>query len=323
MAPLLIVSVVLALAQAVSPSAELDQPLTPAALSDLQHKAANGDSAAQNHLGVLYRHGLGVDKSQADAVRWFRKAAKQGNSTAMFNIAASYYNGEGVAVDEAQAYTWFLLAAEGGSVPARDGVERLGAPLSPAERAEAFRKAGDMCLKGEEVPKDFDKALKWAERAAKAGDTDSMLWLAETYQEGRGVPKNAVRGLEWCRLAANNLSASGMYCLGHLYHEGIAVPKDFGLAAKWFAKAVEGAHVQAAYELGEMYLSGETGKVDRKKAFFYFVLSATAQFAPAESARGQLLGQLSARETESVKKDVMRWIVAHQTPALARSLKAH
>ena len=112
MAPLLIVSVVLALAQAVSPSAELDQPLTPAALSDLQHKAANGDSAAQNHLGVLYRHGLGVDKSQADAVRWFRKAAKQGNSTAMFNIAASYYNGEGVAVDEAQGIRQISTGAE-------------------------------------------------------------------------------------------------------------------------------------------------------------------------------------------------------------------
>ena len=40
--------------------------------------AEQGHAKAQNNLGVMYRHGRGVDKSGSSAMRWFAKAAAQG-----------------------------------------------------------------------------------------------------------------------------------------------------------------------------------------------------------------------------------------------------
>ena len=41
--------------------------------------ARGGDSAAQYSLGNMYRRGQGMARDNAEAVRWYRKAADQGN----------------------------------------------------------------------------------------------------------------------------------------------------------------------------------------------------------------------------------------------------
>jgi TPR repeat protein len=48
----------------------------------LEKAADNGEADAQYHLGNMYRKGLGVRKSNAKAVKWFRLAAKQGHKKA-------------------------------------------------------------------------------------------------------------------------------------------------------------------------------------------------------------------------------------------------
>jgi hypothetical protein len=41
--------------------------------------AGQGDPVEQNHLGYMYRNGQGVTKNEAEAVKWYRRAAEQGN----------------------------------------------------------------------------------------------------------------------------------------------------------------------------------------------------------------------------------------------------
>ena len=48
----------------------------------LKKAAERGEPNAQYHLGDIYRKGLGVQKSNAEAVKWFRLAAKQGHNKA-------------------------------------------------------------------------------------------------------------------------------------------------------------------------------------------------------------------------------------------------
>jgi TPR repeat protein len=49
--------------------------------------AANkGDSRAQNNIGVMYEKGLGVPKSKAKALKWYRKAAAQGDEVAQEHV---------------------------------------------------------------------------------------------------------------------------------------------------------------------------------------------------------------------------------------------
>jgi hypothetical protein len=52
------------------------------AMKWLEKAAAKGEPDAQYFLGNMYRKGLGVNKSSAEAVKWFRLAAKQGHKKA-------------------------------------------------------------------------------------------------------------------------------------------------------------------------------------------------------------------------------------------------
>ncbi len=81
------------------------------ALREWRPLAKQGDAAAQNNLGVMYKMGLGVPQDYAEAVRWWRKAAEQGHANAQYNLGLMYKNGLGVPQDEAQGYMWFKLAS--------------------------------------------------------------------------------------------------------------------------------------------------------------------------------------------------------------------
>jgi TPR repeat protein len=45
--------------------------------------AASGDADAQYTLGYLYFHGLGTQKSEAQAMNWIQRAAAQGHAKAL------------------------------------------------------------------------------------------------------------------------------------------------------------------------------------------------------------------------------------------------
>jgi tetratricopeptide (TPR) repeat protein len=92
--------------------------------------AEQGHPAAQHNLGNAYKHGRGVSPSDTEAVLWWRRAADQGMAGAQFNLGTAYLQGQGVASDEAEALAWYRRAAEGGHPVARRlvaGTDRAGA----------------------------------------------------------------------------------------------------------------------------------------------------------------------------------------------------
>src|SRR5256886_20861 len=83
-------------------------------------KAAEQNVAdAQDSVGVCYANGQGVAKDDAEAVKWFRKAAEQNVADAQYNLGVCYDSGEGVVKDEVEAYKWWLLAAGQGNDDAK------------------------------------------------------------------------------------------------------------------------------------------------------------------------------------------------------------
>ncbi len=76
-----------------------------------REKAEQGDADAQVKLGVMYFFGDGVPLDDAEAVKWFRKAAMQGHTMAQRNLGSMYSGGgKGVRKDKVEAYAWVLLA---------------------------------------------------------------------------------------------------------------------------------------------------------------------------------------------------------------------
>lgn len=75
--------------------------------------AAN-NSRAQNYLGALFFEGRGVARDLGEAVKWFRRSARQGNVKACQNLGTCYEVGLGVPKDIPKAMELFRRAVEGG-----------------------------------------------------------------------------------------------------------------------------------------------------------------------------------------------------------------
>ena len=75
-------------------------------------KAQKGDPVAQYNLGAAYLNGNGVEKDYAEAVKWYRKAAKQNYAQAQYSLGVCYYDGEGGEKDYSEAVKWVRKAAD-------------------------------------------------------------------------------------------------------------------------------------------------------------------------------------------------------------------
>ena len=53
-----------------------------------------------------------MQKDDAEAVRWYRRAAEQGDALAQSNLGVSYRDGRGVSQGDEAAVSWFRGAAE-------------------------------------------------------------------------------------------------------------------------------------------------------------------------------------------------------------------
>lgn len=73
--------------------------------------AEAGDAVAQNSIGALYDHGLGVPEDNYEAARWYEMAAQLGLPLAMRNLANQYATGHGMPYDVDMARQWYEKAA--------------------------------------------------------------------------------------------------------------------------------------------------------------------------------------------------------------------
>ena len=94
-------------------------------LDSTRQKAEAGDPNAQMVLAQRYDNGNGVEQSNAEAFKWWLKAAEQGAATAQHNVGVAYLTGVGVARDKDQALKWLSKAANQGHLKAGEYAGRL------------------------------------------------------------------------------------------------------------------------------------------------------------------------------------------------------
>lgn len=71
-----------------------------------------GQADAQYHMGDLYATGLGVTQNDAEAAKWYRKAADQRYHSAKYKLGDLYAKGQGVPQDYVEAYYWYSLGMD-------------------------------------------------------------------------------------------------------------------------------------------------------------------------------------------------------------------
>jgi TPR repeat protein len=99
-------------------------------------EANQGDAIAQYNLGLMYSSGEGVPENDAQAVRWYRKAADQGDAMAQTNLGLMYAKGEGVPENRIRAYVWWSMAKTQGNEKAASNIDILKPQMTKQQIAE-------------------------------------------------------------------------------------------------------------------------------------------------------------------------------------------
>ena len=111
---------------------------------------------------------------------------------------------------------------------------------------------------GEGKEKDWVQALKYYTLAYENGITAASSNISEMYLVGGfGLIKNTKKVVEWCK---RSYTAESLHVLAACYYAGDGIPRDHALARRNF-KASNGI-IDSQYMLGKMMLRGEGGNVN-------------------------------------------------------------
>jgi TPR repeat protein len=250
----------------------------------------------------MYREGRGVQRDQAEALKWYHKAARQKNATAMFNLGTAYYNGDGVGINDTLSCAWFLLAKEQGSPNAKEALSKDGKKLLSTDLVSAWFVIAMMYRKGEDLERNDAEAIKWLTKAADNGNPDAKVQIATMYANGQGVPKDFGRVLELCESAAKQNYGPGSYCVGVIHRQGLGIAKDSREALKWFRNAAEQNHSGAAMVLVDMYEKGEGTEVNRVEAYYWLFMAFTEGVTDTHERAAQLWRQMQPSDIKHLEK---------------------
>ena len=182
----------------------------PQFIDRLQRFAEQGDATAQSKLAVCFHEVGTLEKGDAEAVKWFRKAAEQGHALSQYNLGLCYDNGQGVEQSDVEAVKWYRKAAEQGHA---DAQYRLGlayfAKNSRQDAVRWWRKAaaqnsafaqcdlGVSLLLGIGGDKNETEAIVWLHRAAKQHHEIAYGWLSYCFSSGIGTSKDENESEFW------------------------------------------------------------------------------------------------------------------------------
>ncbi|MCB1210050.1 MAG: SEL1-like repeat protein [Verrucomicrobiales bacterium] len=187
-------------------------------VKELQQWAERGDADAQFELGIRQITGEGVEKNEAEGLKWVKKAAEQNHLRAQHILGSLYEDGVAVEKDLVKAAEWYTKAADAGLPMAQHSLGILN----------------DL---GRGVKKDPAKAAQWFQKAASQGYAPAQAAYASKVERGEGVEKNTAKAALWYLKSSQQGYVPAMTRLAYLYYTGSGVPVDYRRAAAWYLRA--------------------------------------------------------------------------------------
>lgn len=223
-----------------------------AALREARPLAEHGDAGAQTLLGNMYKNGRGVQQDYEKAIAWYMKAFRQGDVAADYWLKQLHNEVSVIMFCSAEKFNLitFPLAREG---------------YSPAQERVCYAFAKGMCG----LPKDFQKAREWCERAIKQGYTEAQYILDEIIPEQEILTHKQLEQVKYYEQKATQGDLDAHLKLGMMYYYGDVlggIGKDNSKAAYWFKKPAVSGNPDAQVHLG--LVSGEQGNLEEAKAWF-------------------------------------------------------
>lgn len=228
--------------------------------------AERGEADAQYRLGDCYAVGRGVEKNDAEAVKWYRKAAEQGDADAQYSLGECY-----AVKDETEALKWYHKAAEQGHEGAKG------------------RLVGWYELEEDRAVKWYRKAeVGWYRKAAEQGCVIAQFRLGMCYATGAGVEQNQEKAKEWFDKIKDPFD---QFMIGNCFLAPLHFDlRDEVMAMKWYRKAAEQGYADAQYMLGLCYCE----KQDKPEAVKWLQKAAKQGHEKAKKALTEVSKQKGA-----------------------------
>lgn len=153
---------------------------------------------------------------QAQAVEWFRSAARGGDARAINMLGRCYEHGWGVAADAAAAAAHYLKAADLGD-------------------AWALFNLGDLYFRGHGVPQDDEAAYRLYATAARKGHLKSLTMLGLLHERGRAAAASSAHAQSYFKAAAEGGDCWGQFNHARLLIQSGAVEQ----ALPWLRRALD------------------------------------------------------------------------------------
>ena len=291
-----------ALVMSLEPDAPQRDEYSQKAFDLCKDSASKGDAEAMRCLGSLFEYGVGVEKNEVEAVKWYKLSAEAGSAKGTTDFAYRLEYGIGTKKDFKSAMDFFRKAADGGDDWAMYRLGQFYYQKNPAMSAIWHKKAatrgnadamaaiGECYLLGHGVSKDLSLGFQWCERGHKAGSLHATANLGTCLNNGWGIRKNQQKALKLFRQAADAGVAIAMANVSTAYEFGRGVDRDPKKAVSWLKKAANAGDVTSMMILGKKYAYGsnEHGiRQDNRESALLF-------FKASQAGNGQAMGILSA-----------------------------
>lgn len=161
---------------------------------------------------------------------------------------------------------------------------------------------GKMFLRGDEVTKNVDYALRWLEESVAEGNQYAEYLLGKTYLKGEDVEQNLSRAEELLRRSSVQGNRYAKYTLGKILLDGELFMQNIPEAITLLTESADKGFAPAQYILGKLYYKGEVLPQNLEKAISYLEQAAAQKNPYAAYLAGKI------RLTEDAVKDIRKAI---------------
>ena len=252
------------------------------------------------HKGLDYESGNGVDKDYHKAVACYQIAVKKGSPEAQNALGICYAKGNGVSKNYQKAREYYQSAANQGSKEAQKNLEEIEDiifhdSIMGLSSEKLYQKGLDY-ENGDEISKDYHKAVECYQIAAKRGFANAQNALGKCYAKGIGISQDLSKAMEWLQKAASKgnvesqellfrndiagLSPDELYRKGQEYATG-------DNAIRCYQMAAERGNAEAQNKLGNYYYYGINVERDYQKSMKWFQKAADQGDTEAQNRLGK------------------------------------
>ena len=204
-------------------------------ITKLKELAEHNNIQAQNHLGVAYMRGDGVECNEQQAFYWFYRAASHGNPEAIANLGMCKLLGKGTGVDIGAAL--YIL----------ESAYLMGCGGVPQNILDA--------INNRDV--EIDAIISLAENK----DTHAEWILSLCYDNGIGVAKDGQKAWELLNIASKDNNPVALWMFANFYAN--YPESDLFRAKNYIEKAIEVAQKQVG-DLSNTQIEEDMTNISKK-----------------------------------------------------------